>query len=216
MSSVLLCVKRYRHLVAKNELAFSFRPTWKDHKCACTMLMLHVDLNIKRLGIRFKNDSFQWFRVDSFFWETISLYTVHFQIYNFTEYFNSLRAVLHCMKCYFQKSGHFNNNSTLWQSLSQASCSFKSLIHFSELPDKVSKVTVIKREANKLLISWTPGHDGFSPLSTCYITVKSTKEWTLLVQGHCIDEASQEHSVQFRILMFGTQSFQLKFSLLKK
>ncbi len=25
-------------------------------------------------------DSFQWFRVDSFFWETITLYTVHFQI----------------------------------------------------------------------------------------------------------------------------------------
>ncbi len=37
-------------------------------------------LNLKRIGIRFKNDSFQWFRVDSFFWETITLYTVHFQI----------------------------------------------------------------------------------------------------------------------------------------
>ncbi len=67
-----------RHLVAKNELAFSFRPTWKDHKWAGTMLMLHVDFNIKRLGIRFKNNSFQWFRVDSFFWETISLNTEHF------------------------------------------------------------------------------------------------------------------------------------------
>ncbi len=32
------------------------------------------------LGIRFKNDSFQWFRVESFFRETITLYTVHFQI----------------------------------------------------------------------------------------------------------------------------------------
>ncbi len=30
--------------------------------------------------IRFKNDSFQWFRVNSFFWETITLYMVHFQI----------------------------------------------------------------------------------------------------------------------------------------
>uniref|UniRef100_A0A8C2IP55 receptor protein-tyrosine kinase n=1 Tax=Cyprinus carpio TaxID=7962 RepID=A0A8C2IP55_CYPCA len=47
---------------------------------------------------------------------------------------------------------------------------------FSELPDKVSKVTVVKREANKLLISWTPGHDGFSPLSTCYITVRELLE----------------------------------------
>ncbi len=44
------------------------------------MLMFHVDVNMKRPGIRFKNDSFQWFRVDSFFWETITLYTVHFQI----------------------------------------------------------------------------------------------------------------------------------------
>ncbi|KAK9964925.1 hypothetical protein ABG768_006052 [Culter alburnus] len=45
-------------------------------------------------------------------------------------------------------------------------------INIKELPDKVSKVTVVKREANKLLLSWTPGHDGFSPLSTCYITVR--------------------------------------------
>ncbi|XP_043112120.1 tyrosine-protein kinase Mer isoform X2 [Puntigrus tetrazona] len=45
-------------------------------------------------------------------------------------------------------------------------------INIKELPEKVSKVTVVKREANKLLISWTPGHDGFSTLSTCYITVR--------------------------------------------
>uniref|UniRef100_A0A9J8BMJ7 receptor protein-tyrosine kinase n=1 Tax=Cyprinus carpio carpio TaxID=630221 RepID=A0A9J8BMJ7_CYPCA len=49
-------------------------------------------------------------------------------------------------------------------------------INIKELPDKVSKVTVVKREANKLLISWTPGHDGFSPLSTCYITVRELLE----------------------------------------
>ncbi len=47
------------------------------------------------LGIGFKNDSFQWFRVDSFFWETITLYTVRFQIENFAGCFHSLRAVLH-------------------------------------------------------------------------------------------------------------------------
>ncbi len=50
------------------------------NKWAGNMLMFHVDVNMKRLGIRFKNDSFQWFRVDSFFWETITLYMVHFQI----------------------------------------------------------------------------------------------------------------------------------------
>ena len=32
------------------------------------------------LKISFTNDSFNWFRVDSYFWETITLYTVHFQI----------------------------------------------------------------------------------------------------------------------------------------
>ncbi len=90
VSAVLLCVQRYRgnlflplqkwHLVAKNEFAFSFRPTEKTNKWAGNILMFHVDVNMKRLGIHFKNDSFQWFRVDSFFWETINLYTVHFQI----------------------------------------------------------------------------------------------------------------------------------------
>ncbi|XP_067277738.1 tyrosine-protein kinase Mer [Pseudorasbora parva] len=45
-------------------------------------------------------------------------------------------------------------------------------VNIKELPDKVSKVTVVKREANKLLLSWTPGHDGFSPLTLCYITVR--------------------------------------------
>ncbi len=43
-------------------------------------MLFNVNVNMKRLGIRFKNDSFQWFRVDSYFWETITLYMVHFQI----------------------------------------------------------------------------------------------------------------------------------------
>ncbi len=47
-----------RHLVAKNEFAFSFRPTRKDQQVG-NMLMFHVDVNMKRLGIRIKNDSFQ-------------------------------------------------------------------------------------------------------------------------------------------------------------
>ncbi len=34
------------------------------------MLMFHIDVNMNHeLGIRLKNDSFQWFRVHSFFWE---------------------------------------------------------------------------------------------------------------------------------------------------
>ncbi len=96
-----------QHLVTENELAFSFRPTQTHPQvcvcvcvcvrvcvcvCVCVsvcvwggggnMLMIHVDVSMTRLGIGFKNDSFQWFRVDSFFWETITLYTEHFQIYN--------------------------------------------------------------------------------------------------------------------------------------
>ncbi len=50
------------------------------NKWAGNMLTFHFDITIKRLGTRFKNDWFQWFRVDSFFWETITLYTLHFQI----------------------------------------------------------------------------------------------------------------------------------------
>ncbi len=58
------------------------------------MLIFHVDVNMKRLGISFKNDSFQWFRVDSFFWETIILYTVHFQIKTLQDVF------IHLELCY--------------------------------------------------------------------------------------------------------------------
>ncbi len=54
------------------------------------MLMFHVDVNMKLLGIRFKNDLFQCFRVESLFWETIALYTVHFQIEHFAGCFHSL------------------------------------------------------------------------------------------------------------------------------
>ncbi|KAM9477990.1 tyrosine-protein kinase Mer [Clarias gariepinus] len=45
-------------------------------------------------------------------------------------------------------------------------------VNIKEIPAKVSKITVKKREANKLNISWIPGHDGFSALTVCYITVR--------------------------------------------
>ncbi len=44
------------------------------NKWAGNMLMFHDDVEMKRLKIRFENDSFQWFRVDSFFWETIGAF----------------------------------------------------------------------------------------------------------------------------------------------
>uniref|UniRef100_A0A8C7VZ91 receptor protein-tyrosine kinase n=1 Tax=Oncorhynchus mykiss TaxID=8022 RepID=A0A8C7VZ91_ONCMY len=37
---------------------------------------------------------------------------------------------------------------------------------------QIPLVTVIQRESNKLVLRWTPGHDGFSPLTTCQIRVK--------------------------------------------
>ncbi len=72
------CLWAFRHLVAKNEFVFSFRPTWKSSFPRSAQQV--GGQYAKQLGINFKNDSFQWFRVDSFFWETITLYTVHFQI----------------------------------------------------------------------------------------------------------------------------------------
>ncbi|KAK1791386.1 hypothetical protein P4O66_013395 [Electrophorus voltai] len=45
-------------------------------------------------------------------------------------------------------------------------------INIKDNPAKVSNVTVVRHEANKLILRWTPGHDGFSPLSTCSITVR--------------------------------------------
>ncbi len=69
----------------------------KQHlKWVGNVLMFHVDVNMQLLGIRFINDSFQWFRADSFFWETITLYTVHFQIKTF--------CVTHYMKARLKKN----------------------------------------------------------------------------------------------------------------
>uniref|UniRef100_A0A8C7GW90 receptor protein-tyrosine kinase n=1 Tax=Oncorhynchus kisutch TaxID=8019 RepID=A0A8C7GW90_ONCKI len=45
-------------------------------------------------------------------------------------------------------------------------------VNIKVLPAPVSEVTVIQRESNKLILRWTPGHDGFSPLTTCQIRVK--------------------------------------------
>uniref|UniRef100_A0A3P9BGY6 receptor protein-tyrosine kinase n=1 Tax=Maylandia zebra TaxID=106582 RepID=A0A3P9BGY6_9CICH len=38
-------------------------------------------------------------------------------------------------------------------------------------PRPPTHVTVTERQSNKLTLSWTPGHDGFSPLTTCRIRV---------------------------------------------
>ncbi len=47
-----------RHLVAKNEFTFSFRPTRKDQQVGGNMLMFHVDFNMKQFGICLKTTHF--------------------------------------------------------------------------------------------------------------------------------------------------------------
>ncbi len=64
--AVLLCVQRYLYLTLQ-------KCQQVGGKYANVSCWRHT-------GIGFKNDWFQWFRVDSFFREIITLYTMHFQI----------------------------------------------------------------------------------------------------------------------------------------
>ncbi|KAL4641274.1 tyrosine-protein kinase Mer [Arapaima gigas] len=45
-------------------------------------------------------------------------------------------------------------------------------VNVKELPAQVSDVTVVSQGSNNVVLRWTPGHDGFSPLSTCSVVVK--------------------------------------------
>uniref|UniRef100_A0A671YRE0 receptor protein-tyrosine kinase n=1 Tax=Sparus aurata TaxID=8175 RepID=A0A671YRE0_SPAAU len=51
-------------------------------------------------------------------------------------------------------------------------------INIKVLPSPVSDVTVMERKPDKLMLSWSPGHDGFSPLTLCHIRVSSTSVQT--------------------------------------
>ncbi len=62
LEKLLFVLLQKLQLVAKNEFAFSFRPTEKTNKWAANMLMFHVDFNIKQLGIRLKTTSFNEFQ----------------------------------------------------------------------------------------------------------------------------------------------------------
>ncbi|XP_044068926.1 tyrosine-protein kinase Mer [Siniperca chuatsi] len=52
------------------------------------------------------------------------------------------------------------------------STSREANINIKVLPSPVSNVAVMERQSNKLMLSWSPGFDGFSPLTTCHIRVK--------------------------------------------
>ncbi|TDH01130.1 hypothetical protein EPR50_G00177070 [Perca flavescens] len=49
-------------------------------------------------------------------------------------------------------------------------------INIKVLPDPVSNFTVMERQSNKLMLSWSPGHDGFSPITKCHIRVKEVSQ----------------------------------------
>ncbi len=66
--------KEWICMFIQTNVKIKFSQVCARSKRAGNMLMFHVDISMKRLGIHFKNDSFQWFRVDSFFWETITLH----------------------------------------------------------------------------------------------------------------------------------------------
>ncbi len=91
----------------ENWLMVKFSQVCTCNNWAGNMLIFHVDVNMKRLGIRFKNDTFKWFRVDSVFWETMTLNTVHFQISN---------VFIHLELCYTLHERYFSkihNRGTL-------------------------------------------------------------------------------------------------------
>lgn len=49
------------------------------------------------------------------------------------------------------------------------------------LPSPVSNVIVTERQSNKLMLSWRPGQDGFSPLTKCHIRVSPVSEQAALL-----------------------------------
>ncbi|KAF7220086.1 tyrosine-protein kinase Mer isoform X1 [Nothobranchius furzeri] len=56
------------------------------------------------------------------------------------------------------------------------STSREANINIKVLPSPVSDVAVTERQSNKLLLSWSPGHDGFSPLTKCHIRVREVSQ----------------------------------------
>ncbi len=74
--------------MAKNEFAFSFRPTRKDQQVGGNMLMFDVHVNMKSLGFVLKMTRFNDSKSILYF-ERLTLYTMHFQFNSF----HSLRAV---------------------------------------------------------------------------------------------------------------------------
>uniref|UniRef100_A0A8C6WYR6 receptor protein-tyrosine kinase n=1 Tax=Neogobius melanostomus TaxID=47308 RepID=A0A8C6WYR6_9GOBI len=72
----------------------------------------------------------------------------------------------------YSVSGKFTQFSCEAYNKKGVTTSREANVHIKVLPQPVSNITVIERQANKLKLSWTPGHDGFAPLTKCLIRVK--------------------------------------------
>nr|XP_015218473.1 PREDICTED: tyrosine-protein kinase Mer [Lepisosteus oculatus] len=60
------------------------------------------------------------------------------------------------------------------------STSREAQINIKEAPSPPTDLCVTARASHSLLLKWTPGHDGFSPLSTCQVTVEQIQEVVIL------------------------------------
>ncbi|XP_027861884.1 tyrosine-protein kinase Mer [Xiphophorus couchianus] len=49
-------------------------------------------------------------------------------------------------------------------------------INIKVLPSPVTNLTVTAKESNKLMLSWIPGHDGFSSITSCHVRVKEMSQ----------------------------------------
>ncbi len=113
---LLLCVQRLQRM----DLHFHSDQREKTNMWAGNMLMFPAGVNMKRLKIRFNNDTFQWFRVKTFFWETITLNTVRFKIKNSAGCFHSFRELCYTLheRSFSKKRnrGTLNRPISLWNS----------------------------------------------------------------------------------------------------
>ncbi|KAM4730461.1 tyrosine-protein kinase Mer [Anableps anableps] len=56
------------------------------------------------------------------------------------------------------------------------STSREATVNIKVLPSPMTDLKVINRQSNKLTLRWSPGHDGFSPLTKCHVRVKEMSQ----------------------------------------
>ncbi|XP_014898077.1 tyrosine-protein kinase Mer [Poecilia latipinna] len=56
------------------------------------------------------------------------------------------------------------------------STSREATVNIKVLPSPVTNLRVTAKESNKLMLSWIPGHDGFSSITSCHVRVKEMSQ----------------------------------------